>query len=635
MPVPLLQVELNGENYKLRQGTGVTKRPVVEWALKTSAGSTKRSDRSLAEEWTIEDLLGGHGVEFADPAEDRQRFWESTAYTRIRRQITLPSVQTAETHSTTGVFAPEVIKEYQGDIYFFSSLTTPANSMRRYNVSLSRWEFFCDTHSTWEAMTGTDTHRALSATAVSARVYKGKLYVACGTAYDIYDGTAGTWTKGAASGQDASYWCEFDNKLVLIDSSGNLKSSTDGTTWTANASIGTPTTINCMETFFDRRGEPAIYVGTSHGLFVVDFWAQKPYPFWDMSRSPHANNCKAMAVWGDALMLAVRDNLVRIQPGATSVFTTLGPGGRDAGLVSNKDTGVGYGRQGDIIALIPLTHMLLLQIKGATANDRSSIMSFTGQGFHTEALGAASGTTMTAMGYSAAFSPARLYFAYGTVTQTSLLYIAVPDTTDNPYQFSGFPYAASANLYTPWYDGGMSEVNKGFYSLDIVADLCTATETIIVSYSTNGGASWTQMTDVNGVADVMDTSPHMTLYFAGRAGVSAKSLRLRFALARGGTGTLTPVFRYAVVNYLKRPTRRYGYDFNIDVRATARRGRSSETVLTDLEIAEALVTLATFTYAGNGTSYVMITDIIKAHTLPTHPSGMRTGFVQVRVAEVV
>ena len=631
MAFPLLQVQLQGKDYKLKPGTGVTKRPITEWALKTSAGDLKRTDRSLAETWTIEDLVGGLGVEFSDPVEDKQRIWEADVDTRIRRQVTLPGLQT----DSASAGLADVLIEYNGNIYHAWGTTT--GYCRRYNVSLARWEYWDTVTSTWVITGGTEL--TLTSGPISAFVYKAKLYIAVGTTvansrYDVYDDTAATWTLNAGTGQAAAYFCEYDNKLVLIDKSGNVKSSTDGTTWTANASLGTPTTINGIIPFFDRRGDPALYVGTSSGLYILDFWAQKFYPFYSMAGSQHADNCKAMVIWRDALYVSIRDNVVRVQPGSTSIFTDIGPGSRDAGLVSSKDTGVGYGRQGSIIQMLPLTNMLLMLIKSGSSADRMNVLAFNGKGYHSMVLGSndaeGKNVTRTAMCFTTVFSPARLYFG----TATKVYYIPLPDTTDNPYLYSGFTYGASGTLFTPWHDGGMSEVAKGYYAIEVTADGCTSTETITISYSQDGGTTWTQLTDSSGTADLMNSSPHKTLYFGGKAGLSAKTLRLKMVFARGGTTTTTPVFRYAVVKFLKRPTRRYGYDFIIDA-ATSAKGGDTEQIFTDIETAEATVTLIDFTYAGNGTSYVVVTDAVKPQKLPRYASGKRKGLIQMRVAEAL
>ena len=63
--------------------------------------------------------------------------------------------------------------------------------------------------------------------------------------------------------------------LAAIDTSGQLKYSTDGIDWLNNVQLRLPAGYyNSLVAFWNTAGEPVLVVGTKGGIWMIDVWAE-------------------------------------------------------------------------------------------------------------------------------------------------------------------------------------------------------------------------------------------------------------------------------------------------------------------------------------------------------------------------
>lgn len=119
---------------------------------------------------------------------------------------------------------------------------------------------------------------------------------------------------------------------------------------------------------------------------------------------------------------------------------------------------------------------------------------------------------------------------------------------------NGGTFAASSTLTTPIFGGGMDEISGTFFKLRCVGSLST-TETIAVTYGLDGAAATTSLGTFN------NTTKEIAL------NVNGKTIQFKFTFARDST-TAFPDASYFILDYLKQPTARLEYKFNVDMEAT-------------------------------------------------------------------
>src|SRR3972149_563604 len=255
------EVSLNQVRYPVLRGV----RPFLlnQLVPQITVGEGHPTREEKASKWHIHNTAGGFGrYRFnIGQGDTPDKFWASQCNTD-GGEISLPGLATELV--ALGAAPAFILPQWGGSDYFFAGTV-----LRRFNGT--NVQFYCTTHSVWETepVTGGHTAQALPDTAVHAAIYDGWLHVFCGTDYMSYDG-ATTFRSGAGHGgaKTASYGVVWDEKLIVVDSTGQIKSSTDpelaGPTWPNTAKIydDAPTGICVYE---DASGDPAVHIGTGRG----------------------------------------------------------------------------------------------------------------------------------------------------------------------------------------------------------------------------------------------------------------------------------------------------------------------------------------------------------------------------------
>ena len=220
----------------------------------------------------------------------------------------------------------------------------------------------------------------------------------------------------------------------------------------------------------------------------------------------------------------------------------------------------------------------------------------------------------------------RLYYTSGA----NVRYMDMPRHSYDLTTISGFKYAASAYLYTPYWGENLSELGAGIFKLYTRGLLFTANETLAVLYATN----YVDGTETS-LGSIAANSG--TLTYASSVGIEAETLRYKLTLARGTTNTLTPVLLFANTKVLKQAESKFAFEATIDLDKSADTDRDAETVRAELETLFGNKTNTTLQYAGK-TKYVQILGLV-ATIDPGGDKGITgydvSGTVQLRMAEVV
>jgi hypothetical protein len=199
----------------------------------------------------------------------------------------------------------------------------------------------------------------------------------------------------------------------------------------------------------------------------------------------------------------------------------------------------------------------------------------------------------------------------------------------NPLQAGTYAYVPTGEFSPPIYDGGLSEIPGGMYDIAVTADGMGGSHIITVYYGINGNSP---VTTLGVIATTYDT-----LKFGSPYGLDFYRVQPRFILGGTQTGT-TPVFREAIIHYLKDPNKRYLYEFEVDIEETMKREiRPPEAVYGSLAYEVDKKTLMPFWYGRIGTKAVKVIDApsIEDVELQRDFQGEREGSIKLVVAEIL
>jgi len=224
----------------------------------------------------------------------------------------------------------------------------------------------------------------------------------------------------------------------------------------------------------------------------------------------------------------------------------------------------------------------------------------------------------------------RLWCAYGNYSQGRFGYFLNPMV--NPLQAGTYSYVLDGNFSPPVFDGGLLEVDGVF--LDVFAH-CDAMGSytpnrISLRYGLDGDPADTVTLEQVRVLNYTWTlgSPY---------GAKATQIQPSFRLETVNTGS-TPVFRKAVIHYLKDPDKREVFDFTIDLNQTAiAEAKPVEAILGTLSAIADTKVLMPFWYGQIGTKRVKVLDIPSQEDVEDDSimPGERSGLVTLKVAEII
>lgn len=571
---------LNGRNLPLAVPV-INKADISPFAAKTSGGDPKYGDFTLSSHQVYRDLRGGLGLQYVRP-DKPNRFWESTVDTRYPYQTVL---QPKSTNSANDfAFQPgNSVNEIAGVIVACPILSAGTDVIKYYNGS-------------WNNGTGLGAGGFTYTRLVRYKIPGGSLTLfAFGTGGDTYaystDGIA--WTvltlsSGDADGKAFVDACVFDGKLLAVATDGNVYASAAPTTaasggWTQATNLSAvPDTPTDIASFFDKTGQPAIYVMGTQGVWMVDYNSGEVFQILDLAGSKDAYNGIAACVHAGALYIPTIRGVLRLD--SNGVAANIGPNIDDAfpGVGFSNALTAGYGYRGQVLMLqsdgLSLYAYFGSAVGSASVAGAGAILCYDGLGWHAlhvirDSALAIERRTVPSSFYKSSTRASSVSYArfwvggYHTNLSVTLAvnYFEIPLHLENPTLDSSYVYESAGTLVTPYDDCGFAEIPKGAYQLILnyklpSSGLCQIT----CEYQTNNdfGTTWTTLGPV--ITDYTLTT--QTMYFGSSAeGISFNNIRFRFVFARGATTTDTPVINYAVLKYIPRPAPKYSFTLELDL----------------------------------------------------------------------
>ena len=319
-------------------------------------------------------------------------------------------------------------------------------------------------------------------------------------------------------------------------------------------------------------GEPAVYLRGGTKLYVLDFFSRKIYPVEVGANKPLIQG----RMWQGAIVVTDGWNVFEYNPQAQT--------SRNIGLPSKwgiPPNLVGEDGPYQIIDLIPHDSELIALLVDID-EPASMLFRYNGLGWHQ--MGQRMHDFVAAYGFRTSFPLGHNVFTGGReqaiivpganlpTSPTSFGYwqFNLPTISKTPTIALDTFGPSGARFYTGWIDGGFFDIDGTLLRLSTDTFFNGTGQTLLTEYRIDNDptseetATWTQMTDVNGVADVFDAST-LHLYFGTKAGAKFRTVQFRFTLTRGSDATLSPEVRAITLVYLKTPELRTQWTFSIDV----------------------------------------------------------------------
>jgi hypothetical protein len=575
------EIVLNGYPMK-------TRGPVADSNLSVFSGKvvtgdyTKDSNPTLSA-WVISDLSGGHGVDDMNEGVDVNRYRIGTLNARYPSLISRPykvkairdddAAWTAAIGSTEPRFLSDILVAgtWQGIVAFGVNVYRLSNSAGSIG-----------------ALTAAPVNNAVTYRGAAAVDYVVVPMGASGvarisTAYALTNTAAGATCPAA---QAIVIW---DNKLIAIDTSGQLWYSTDPTAaWTsygATAKLPSGSVPRALVRYFDRQGLPAVFIVTDTEVWQFDPNGPEIFSV-DVNFPPHPKHGLAACRWSGDLYFSVGVGVHRYTGGSLS---SVGP---------DRDHGLPVDFAGHIVGggLVPGYNAMYALLGLSADSSQPSLHEWTGTGWHMMwATTTPADTVAHSMAVSRHGDNYRLYF--GTILPYHLLYIDLPKNFANPREVStatwGKPsytdnYYYGEKLHTGKFNAGMKGYNKLASALDVSIQDISATGSLAVYYQVNGGNA----TLLGTVTTEGTTSlPFGTLANGIYPGIIFDDIKFEFRLT--DTSTNPFLMESAVLSYV--PIKPSAYSFTMDLDLTTGHGGLSpediKDVLDDILTAGVMVPL--------------------------------------------
>ena len=553
---------------------------------------SKESDQVLSS-WIIADQRGGIGVLEIDEKIHGDRVWFSTSHISTNGHMTLPNLITDATNP--GGADLQIVIEYQNTLYavFGDKL------YRRIEGS-----------NTWSASLGT-----LVEAPTDAIVHKSKIYFACGTDFNRYDGTNLVTGASLNAAQPSRFFVEWVDRLYNLDNDGQMDySSNEGVGWTADALSSKPSgSFTSLFKYHDGASpkKVVIYLGTKEGLLEHDngntTWIDTglPLPF-------HEHACKGSVWWRESAWIPSGMLIYKFDIGSDG--PTIMPIGLD------RDDGVPPAYSGHITKLLAGHNYLYALIDATDEGTRdlyggdgdtgtgnailipatgfSWVARYDGHGWSIVHVGTSSETPILAGTLATANDAYRIWFG----VDNTIKYADLSVSLENPTAVSTSKFAASSENITGWFDNNESTATKLGIELNGLFSSMTDDEYIMIYYGLDYDEdTWTLLTNTDFPLGKITTSGQADFVFGNYdEGIAFKSIRFKEELIRGSTNTLAPDRRWLRLGFLPVLPVRWGFTVRVDCRRNYR-FRNKKAMTLALKAALETQTMGAFQYRdGNG-----------------------------------
>jgi hypothetical protein len=536
------EIILDGMRFKVVSGT-LNTQELASFQRKIVTGDYTKESHPVLSSWVIDDLSGGHGMAKLKGT-DLNRFRIGNLDVRKPSQWVLPP----QAHQITGPNSDgcRVIGDLGGKFYL------------SYGTALRIWDETTDTHSaaTGGTLTAIPVNKAIAFQGTAGAV---SLFLPLGASgYDAYDGTTVTHVAGKL----AQSFCIWDNKLLLLETNGQLWDTTDGTTWNTLGPTGKldgAYTPRHIVPYYDRTNVPAPYVVTKSDLWAVDMNGPSLYRTELQYPPASAQGLGACPFRGD-LYISVGMGAFRYN-GAV-----VAPMGLD------RDFGLPAGLRGKIVDLCNEYNGMYALVAGSDSislSDESflfdvfddeiyvgvtttisSLHVWTGFGWLEVWLSPDLGGTPSWIVVSDAEDTHRLWWGVGADAYT----IIIPTDFTNPrslIETGSGDFAESGSLETGRFNADMQNYPKIANAVEVDASYVElAAGRIDLQYKVNGESGFHVLGSVStdGITVLQFGSQDG---YGNAEGVEFNDIELRFLMLNGVDVTVSPLIDSAILTYLK------------------------------------------------------------------------------------
>ena len=588
-----MQVVLNGSTYSLKEGSFITKQPLIEFPqhIRTT-GQQERGGRSLMSNWWMDNFESGFGCEKMDISSERQKssFWDSEADTSIRGQVVCPPKCQSAAFGLSTLYNPRWLYTFGGTLYGINIFPLGTYYMSRFD-------------GTWVAATvGTLDFGAGTCSPALNIFYEANtphffivsVYDGLGTGREYELKPAPASIAGSLSGFDLSTplvsgWRCPVSKVYALVTGEEMAFYGESKTFRASKKIPTNSIKNSMP-FLGQDGYEGLFlfypnkvtcIEDIQSLDATPAPAIPEVPYIDLSGCEDANNAKEVVIFNNNLVFPVQDALLAY---ATNGEVT------DIGM--NMFDGMPSDKQGKVVNLCSSVRNLYAGVFNA---GKTSIFKFDGTGWHWVGRTASIGTIGSIYALSFLGKSAIWHGGGGIGT---LAHFDYPFA--NPVHQIGYPFETVATITLPQYDGGLPNIKGVAFGMAIDGDFATQ-KTCDAYFGIDGGTP----TFFIGAA----TLPGLN-HFAIAAGLGATHIRFQPKFVLKGVEATSPNLRSAVLEYLKFPDTREIFSFTIDLVKTANANLTLVKALAEQLIGvRDTLTLVPFKYGDWATTNIKIMEM--------------------------
>jgi hypothetical protein len=611
-------ISLNGQDYAVKGDIDRFLLPPLAPAFRT-IGLQRRDSLVEGSSFVFPPPIYGFGRKrMTDINDVRQAasMWRSQVETRFASQVTLALLSTVPTHNAFHVL--RVSLEFEGVIRGFWESSS---------VDIIRTIEFDGTNWAGQVTVFNPVDDAVTLDAIN---FKDRMICLIGNSNDHItrnSSDASTWdtptteitankfSNAITANEDidggllasiggevvAVIWDEVAGEIIFF-------SDTAGTTWAVETNISIPSGNGPqgVVVYPGIDGADKLYVATREGIWEVDtapatWTAQLIFPM-----TANNNNGRRMTIHNGALWIPV--GVDDDTPAPMWRITVSG----DTRVIE-QDMGLDYGDGVESEMLGPWRWLfsaggfLFASVGGGAASRNARVLCHNGLGWHHMFRNSTANEVIDFITVSAEpDGTPRLHYSQRSATNdSSPEYVAQPLV--NPGSGISLTHAVNGILERPEFNGGMPRYNAAFLHLfyDAVDLGGDAQEEIDLKYGLDGDDGSTN----DDLGDIQSGATELT--WASGAGVSGRSIRIEETYNRRSSDTSkTPTGRELELIYDKHVNTQEGWRFEIDQEATADAWRTAlEDVITRLQTARDLDTLAAFSYPQLGTVYVRFHDL--------------------------
>jgi len=558
----------------------VSSKLVQRWATKQVTGDYTKDSEKDTSSIVFGDNHKGIGIKDMDEIKDAGRVYWSTCGIDYPGHTTLPPLATA--CANPGTTAPAVTIEYVNEQYV------------AFGTDLRKWV-------NASAAFGTSLHTLLGVP-TDAIVHKSKLYFACTTDFERFDGTnyvhGVTLSGGAKTG---ILFVEWDEKLFMLSNTGQLSYTVDeGVTW-VNSALSNLGTGMYTSLFLSDYSGVQIMLGTKFGPYVLDYDSAKwIYTGFSVPEQDYA--CKGATAWRGIGYVPVGMGVYQYNTsGDTATILPMGP---------DRDYGLPGDYRGNIIKLLPEHNALYALVSPVidlqnmylsgpfdsvtfyNNTGYSTLLKWTGEGWKVVWASESIAVASNCAAITTADSTYRLWFG----ADNKMYYIPLRVDLQNPVELDDFPYGAKSENIWPWFDANNAVIDKLGFKVTAYTERLTATEYVKLYYALDyADGAWQLLTNTTYTDGQIDSNGETYFTLASDAGLSFKSIQFKAELFRGSNTLLSPDLRWLRLDYMKLLPARWSYRVVIDATKDYRHKRKS-TLLAALQTAAEQKTLGDFAF---------------------------------------